>query len=73
VIRDYGEERFAASIAKALVARRESGQPLRTTGELAELVARSVRTREPGQDPRPGRFKPFGFWSTPNWKSSSKV
>ncbi|MCO5975669.1 16S rRNA (cytosine(1402)-N(4))-methyltransferase RsmH [Ideonella oryzae] len=57
VIRDYGEERFAASIAKALVARRESGQPLRTTGELAELVARSVRTREPGQDPATRTFQ----------------
>lgn len=57
VIRDYGEERFAASIAKAVVARRESGQPLRTTGELAELVARSVRTREPGQDPATRTFQ----------------
>src|SRR5829696_6494381 len=34
VIRDYGEERFALQIAKALVARRESGNPVRTTREL---------------------------------------
>jgi 16S rRNA (cytosine1402-N4)-methyltransferase len=39
VIRDYGEERFAASIAKAIVARREAGQPPATTGDLAALVA----------------------------------
>jgi 16S rRNA (cytosine1402-N4)-methyltransferase len=39
VIRTHGEERFAASIAKALVARREAGRPVATTGELAALVA----------------------------------
>ena len=50
VIRDYGEERFAQQIARALVARREGGSPVRTTGELAALVARVVKTREPGQD-----------------------
>jgi 16S rRNA (cytosine1402-N4)-methyltransferase len=57
VIRDYGEERFAAAIAKALVARRQSGRPVRTTGELAEVVARAVRTREPGQDPATRTFQ----------------
>ncbi|HTM96563.1 MAG TPA: 16S rRNA (cytosine(1402)-N(4))-methyltransferase RsmH, partial [Croceibacterium sp.] len=57
VIRDYGEERFALPIAKALVARRESGSPVRTTGELSELVARAVRTREAGQDPATRTFQ----------------
>ena len=57
VIRDYGEERFAVSIAKALVARRSSGCPVRTTGELAEVVARAVKTREPGQDPATRTFQ----------------
>ena len=41
-IRDYGEERFAASIAKAIVARREAGRPLATTGDLAEVVAGAI-------------------------------
>lgn len=45
VIRDYGEERFAASIAKALVARRESGRPLESTAELADVVAAAVPRR----------------------------
>ena len=45
VIRDYGEERFAASIAKALVARRESGRPLASTAELAAVVAAAVPRR----------------------------
>ena len=57
VIRDHGEERFAVSIAKALVARREGGRPVRTTRELAEIVARAVKTREPGQDPATRTFQ----------------
>ena len=44
VIRDYGEERLAASIAKAVAARRGHGaapsaRPLATTADLAHLVA----------------------------------
>lgn len=57
VIRDYGEERFAGQIAKALVARREAGAPLTRTDELRELVARAVKTREPGQDPATRTFQ----------------
>jgi len=57
VIRDYGEERFAVQVAKALVARRESGRPVRTTGELADVVARAVKTREAGQNPATRTFQ----------------
>ncbi len=57
VIREHGEERFAAAIAKALVARREGGDPVRTTLELSALVARAVKTREPGQDPATRTFQ----------------
>ena len=57
VIRDYGEERFAAQIAKALVASRESGHPVLRTGELSALVARTVKTREQGQDPATRTFQ----------------
>ena len=57
VIKDHGEERFAQPIARALVARRESGDPIRTTGQLAALVARIVKTREPGQDPATRTFQ----------------
>jgi len=57
VIREHGEERFAFQIAKALVARRESGAPVRRTGELSALVARAVKTREPGQDPATRTFQ----------------
>ena len=57
VIRDYGEERFAVQVAKALVARREGGSPVRTTAELSEVVARAVKTREPGQNPATRTFQ----------------
>ncbi len=56
VIAKYGEERFAFQIAKAVVARRES-RPLRTTLDLAELVASVVRTREKGQHPATRTFQ----------------
>jgi 16S rRNA (cytosine1402-N4)-methyltransferase len=57
VIRDHGEERFAVPVAKALVARREGGNPVRTTRQLSEVVARAVKTREPGQDPATRTFQ----------------
>jgi len=57
VVRDYGEERFAVSIAKALVARREGGRPVRTTTELSEVVAGAVKTREAGQNPATRTFQ----------------
>ena len=56
VISNYGEERFAKQIAKAIVAARRRG-PLRRTGELAAVVASAVRTREPGQNPATRTFQ----------------
>lgn len=60
VIRDYGEERFAFQIAKALVARRAESDrlgPLDTTGELAQIVGHVVKTREKGKDPATRTFQ----------------
>ncbi|MES2089233.1 MAG: 16S rRNA (cytosine(1402)-N(4))-methyltransferase RsmH [Pseudomonadota bacterium] len=57
VIQTYGEERFARPIAKALVARREAGQPVRTTAELSNVVAGAVKTREAGQNPATRTFQ----------------
>jgi 16S rRNA (cytosine1402-N4)-methyltransferase len=56
VIRGYGEERFAKQIAAAIVAAR-GGQPIVRTRQLADLVAKTVRTREPGQDPATRTFQ----------------
>lgn len=56
VIRDYGEERYAQSIAGAIVAARTQ-QPITRTGQLAALVASAVRTREPDKDPATRTFQ----------------
>ena len=56
VLRDYGEERFAHAIAKALVAARRELR-IERTGQLATLVAQAVRTREPGQHPATRSFQ----------------
>ena len=42
VIYEYGEERRSRRIARWIVERRERGEPVKTTAELAELVARAV-------------------------------
>ena len=56
VLREYGEERFAYEIAKALVAARTGGL-VATTGQLAALVEKTVWTREPGQHPATRTFQ----------------
>jgi 16S rRNA (cytosine1402-N4)-methyltransferase len=62
VIRDYGEERFALQIAKAIDRRRQERGPLRSTAELASLVASAVKTREPGKDPATRTFQAFRIY-----------
>src|SRR5260364_312422 len=60
VIRRYGEERFAGQIAKAITARRMQSDrygPLARTRELAELVARAVKTRPLGRHPATRTFQ----------------
>ena len=59
VIRDYGEERFAVQISKAIDRRRQERGPFRTTLELAQVVASAVKTREPGKDPATRTFQAF--------------
>ena len=56
VIRDYGEERFAKQIARAIVAARAI-EPIHTTRQLVELVSKAVRTREAGQNPATRTFQ----------------
>lgn len=56
VIENYGEERFAFQIAKAIVARRAS-ESISSTRQLAELVAHAVKTREKGKDPATRTFQ----------------
>jgi 16S rRNA (cytosine1402-N4)-methyltransferase len=56
VIATLGEERFARRVAQAIVAARRE-RPIERTRELAELVARAVRTREPGKHPATRTFQ----------------
>ena len=55
-VRDYGEERFAFQIAKAIVAGR-AVVPISTTRQLAGIVANAVKTREKGKDPATRTFQ----------------
>jgi len=46
IIFEFGEERHSRRIARRIVERREQGQPVTTTAELAELVRLAVRGRK---------------------------
>ncbi|MDY5588610.1 MAG: 16S rRNA (cytosine(1402)-N(4))-methyltransferase RsmH [Arcanobacterium sp.] len=58
ILRVYGEERFASSIASHIVNRRET-QPVSTTGELAELVKEAIPApaRRKGGNPAKRTFQ----------------
>lgn len=56
VIKNYGEERFARRIAREIVEQR-ARQPVDTTGRLAEIATRAVKTRERGQHPATRTFQ----------------
>ncbi len=56
VIHQYGEERFAVQIAKEIVACR-AVQSIDSTKQLAEIVARAVKTFEKGKNPATRTFQ----------------
>jgi 16S rRNA (cytosine1402-N4)-methyltransferase len=56
IIRDYGEERHAMRVARAIVDARRQG-PIDTTGQLAAIVARAVPGREWGKNPATRTFQ----------------
>lgn len=56
VVRDYGEERFAKQVARAIVAAREI-TPIETTRQLVDVVSKAVHTREAGQNPATRTFQ----------------
>jgi 16S rRNA (cytosine1402-N4)-methyltransferase len=57
VIKTFGEERYAFAIARAIVKQREEGKAVQTTLELSNVIAKTVRSREPGQDPATRTFQ----------------
>ncbi|HEU0188456.1 MAG TPA: 16S rRNA (cytosine(1402)-N(4))-methyltransferase RsmH [Gallionella sp.] len=72
VIHDYGEERFAKQIARAVVAARTI-EPLRTTRQLVELVSKAVRTREPGQSPATRTFQAIRIYLNQELEELARV
>src|SRR5947208_5735580 len=56
LIRDFGEERYARRVARAIVAARRRA-PLRRTSELADVVRGAIPRREPGLDPATRTFQ----------------
>ena len=56
VIRDFGEERFAKRIARAIV-RERSINPITSTNRLAEIVARAIPVREKRKNPATRTFQ----------------
>ena len=57
VLREYGEERFARRIARAICAARDAGELPRTTTGLAALIADAVPRSEPGRHPATRSFQ----------------
>lgn len=56
VVREFGEERFAKRIARAIVQARHE-QPIVRTLQLAAIVASAVPVREPGKHPATRTFQ----------------
>ena len=72
VIRDYGEERFAKQIARAVVVARAI-EPIHTTGQLVELVGQTVRTREAGQNPATRTFQAIRIYLNQELEELARV
>ena len=72
VIREYGEERFAKSIARALVAARQQ-QPIVRTQQLAQIIAHAVGWREAGQHPATRSFQAIRIYLNRELEELSSV
>ena len=55
VIRDYGEERFAGRIARAIVRTREAHGPITNTLELAKIIKDTIPAANRREGPHPAR------------------
>ncbi|MCB1857039.1 MAG: 16S rRNA (cytosine(1402)-N(4))-methyltransferase RsmH [Gammaproteobacteria bacterium] len=57
VLKEYGEERFSKRIAAKILAERQGGVAIETTGKLAGIVASAVSIREKGKHPATRSFQ----------------
>ena len=72
VIRTYGEERFAKSIARAIVAARQE-EAISSTAQLAGLIAATLKRREPGQHPATRSFQAIRIYINRELEELSQV
>jgi 16S rRNA (cytosine1402-N4)-methyltransferase len=72
VIREYGEERFAGKIARALVAARQR-EAIERTSQLAQIIANSVGWREAGQHPATRSFQAIRIYLNRELEELSSV
>lgn len=57
VVKEYGEERFAKQVARAIIKERSDGRPISTTRQLAKVVANAIPKVEPGKNPATRTFQ----------------
>ena len=57
VIKDYGEERFAKQVARAIIKERTEGRAITSTTQLAKVVASAIPKIDPGQNPATRTFQ----------------
>jgi 16S rRNA (cytosine1402-N4)-methyltransferase len=77
VIQEYGEERFAKQVARAIIKERDDGHAITATGQLAKIVASAIPKVEPGQSRASSQvrtqprvhFKLYGFSSIKSLRS----
>lgn len=72
VIRNYGEERFASQIASAIIAARQKA-PIVTTRQLSEIIAQTMRTREPGKNPATRTFQAIRIYLNQELEEIARV
>ena len=72
VLKNYGQERFAFKIAKAIISFRAE-RPLTRTGQLAQIIRQSVPQFEPGQDAATRSFQAIRIFINEELRELEKV
>jgi 16S rRNA (cytosine1402-N4)-methyltransferase len=73
VIKDYGEERFAKQVARAIIKERTDGRAITTTGRLAEVVASAIPKVDPGKNPATRTFQALRIFANQELEELSVI